>query len=512
MFTVNMSFTNTMRYVALVTATFAGACRAAMNPANSAATPMVTSDSAAIDSTVRSIFALDVSPGIGVVVVRDTSIIYAAGLGYADVETRRAFTPTTEFYIASTTKSFTGLAAAILDGEGRFQLHAPLSTYLPKLALHAPLRADSISILSLLTHTHGISGDGPVTTRLAFTGEYSGDAQLIALLASHKPAARGRAYQYGNIGYNVATLAMDAATGRSWRAVLDQRIFRPLGMHNTSTYISAFPTNRYAMPYTLTRHGFERARFGKFDENMQSAGGIVTTPADMGRWLAANISNGWIDGHHAIPAEAFEKAHHNYLDLDIRAQGEHQVGYALGWRVVDTGRDTMLVHGGGFAGFATYMSFIPQQRIGVAVMANNSEIGSVAVSIIADAIYRTIGSGHSIEPDSLEALRAAVANAKTRYDAELARRAARPQDLPLPLDAYAGSYTNPDWGTLTLSVINGKLVVRMGRAESVVEAFDASRNLLRVELFGNGEVVTPQVEDGRVVTLELSGAKYSRVP
>jgi CubicO group peptidase (beta-lactamase class C family) len=508
----NMPFTNIMRYIALATATFASACGAAMSTAKSTATPRLSADSAAIDSTVRDIFALDVSPGIGVVVVRDTSIIYAKGLGYADVEARRPFTPTTEFYIASTTKSFTGLAAAILDGEGRFQLHAPLSTYLPNLTLHAPLRADSISILSLLTHTHGISGDGPVTNRLAYTGEYSGDAQLITLLASHEPAAHGRAYQYGNIGYNVAALAMDAATGESWRAVLDQRVFRPLGMHSTSTYVSAFPADTYAMPYTLTRQGFERTRFGKFDENMQSAGGIVTTPIDMGRWLIANIGNGWIDGHQVIPAEAFEKAHHNYLDLDIHAQGEHQIGYALGWRVVDTGRDTMLVHGGGFKGFATYMSFVPKQGIGVAVMANNSEVGNVAVSIIANAIYRTIASGRPMESDSLTALRADVSNAKARYNAELSRRAARPQNLPLPLDAYAGSYANADWGTLTLSVINGKLVARMGRAESAVEAFDASRNLLRFELFGNGEVVTPHVEDGRVVALEMSGAKYSRVP
>lgn len=508
----NSQFTNIMRCVVLAAAISASACGAAMSTAKSAATPRLSSDSAAIDSTVRDIFALDVSPGIGVVVVRDTSVIYVAGLGYADVEARRPFTPTTEFYIASTTKSFTGLAAAILDGEGRFQLRAPLSKYLPMLALHAPLRADSINILSLLTHTHGISGDGPVTTRLAFTGEYSGDAQLIALLASHEPAATGHAYQYGNIGYNVATLAMDAATGESWRTVLDQRIFRPLGMHNTSTYISAFSTDRYAMPYTLTRHGFERTRFGKFDENMQSAGGIVTTPVDMGRWLIANISNGRIDGHQAISAEAFEKAHHNYLDLDIHAHGEHQIGYALGWRVVDTGRDTMLVHGGGFTGFATYMSFIPRQRIGVAVMANNSEIGNVAVSVIADAIYNTIASGRPIEPDSLAALRASVTNAKTLYNAELARRAARPQALPLPLDAYVGTYANLDWGTLTLSVINGKLAARMGRAESAIETFDASRNLLRGELFGSGEVITPQVEDGRVVALEMSGATYSRVP
>lgn len=508
-----MRFTNITSPVVLAAATLTSACTTSMNTTS---TPKLSAESAAIDSTVRSIFALDIAPGISVVVARDTSIIYVAGMGYADVEARRPFTPATEFYIASTTKSFTGLAAAILDGEGRFRLAAPLSAYLPTVKLHPPLRADSITILSLLTHTHGIDGDGPVTARLAFTGDYRDDAQLTGLLALHVPAAHGREYKYGNVGYNVAALAMDAATGESWRTTLERLIFRPLGMHNTSTYISAFPTDRYAMPYTLTQSGFERARFGKFDENMQSAGGMVTTPADMGRWLLANINDGHIDGRQAIPAAAFEKAHRNYLDLDIKAHGQRQIGYALGWRVVDVGRDTLLVQGGGFNGFATHMSFIPghipRQRVGVAVMANNNELGQVAVDMIANAIYGTIASGRPIEPHSLATLRGRVADARKHFQADLARRAARPQNLPLPLDAYAGTYANQAWGTLTVSVTDDKLRARMGRAESAVEALDASKNLLRFALFGNGEVVTPQVADGRVVALKMSGVTYSRVP
>lgn len=334
----NVSFTRSARCALFAATTFISACGAAMINTTPAAKLEVASGSAAIDTTVRSIMAIDVSPGIAVVAVRGTSIIYAQGVGYADLETRSPFTNTTELYIASTTKSFTGLAAAILDGEGRLLLNEPVTKYLPALTLHAPLRADSISMLSLLTHTHGISGDGPVTTRLAYTGDYSGDSELVALFASHKPATRGHTYQYSNIGYNIAALAMDAAADKSWRTVLDQRIFKPLGMHNTSTYISAFPRDRYAMPYAWTRNGFERIRFGKFDNNMQSAGGIVTTPADMGRWLIANINNGWIDEHQAIRDDAFKKAHRNYVKLDLHSHGEHQIGYTLGWRVAEARR------------------------------------------------------------------------------------------------------------------------------------------------------------------------------
>src|SRR6185312_4902208 len=112
----------------------------------------------------------------------------------------------------------------------------------------------------------------------------------------------------------------------------------------TSTYVSAFPAAQYAMPYVMTPTGFERVRVGKFDDNMQSAGGIVSTPADMGRWLIANINDGRIDGHQIIPASAFALAHRNYLKLDMPSHGLRQIGYALGWQVLEAGRDTILAH------------------------------------------------------------------------------------------------------------------------------------------------------------------------
>src|SRR5690242_10678830 len=92
-----------------------------------------------LDSVMNALMAMDLSPGAGIVVVRDTQVVYMKGFGFADVAAKRAFTPETEFYIASTTKSFTGLAASILDKKGTFKLDAPLHQYLPALNLKAPM-------------------------------------------------------------------------------------------------------------------------------------------------------------------------------------------------------------------------------------------------------------------------------------------------------------------------------------------------------------------------------------
>jgi CubicO group peptidase (beta-lactamase class C family) len=237
-----------------------------------------------LEPFIAEAFAVDLSPGMAVAVIQGRDVVYAQGFGYADLATQRRVTPETMFYIASTTKSFTAFAAALLHARGKLDLDAPVSRYLPDLKLQAPLSADSISMRALLTHTHGIDNNGPVVFRTAFSGVYT-NAQLIELLRAHGPAENGRDFRYGNIGYNVAGLAMDAALGRSWKDVLQQEIFKPLGMENTNGYISKVDKHRLAMPYAAEEKGYRPLPYAKSDANMHAAGGHVSTVFDLAEWL-----------------------------------------------------------------------------------------------------------------------------------------------------------------------------------------------------------------------------------
>ena len=464
-----------------------------------------------IDTVVARFAGLNGSPGIGVVVVRDTQIIYLKGVGYADAERRLPFGRTTEFYIASTTKSFTGLAASILAQRGVWSLDAPVSRYLPQLRLKAPLDPDSITIRSLLTHTHGIAS-GVVDTRLAFTGEYESDAELISLLAEHAALSTGRAYSYSNLGYNVATLAMDAVTRRSWKDVLQDELFTPLKMTHTTAYVSHVPRATIAVPYRATPSGFAAIRFGKTDANMQSAGGLLTTLGDMGIWLELNLNDGRIDGRQVIPAAAVREAHKLLAPAQGRGRPWQQVGYGLGWQLSLRGSDTLFVHGGGFAGYATHMSFLPSASAGVSAMANNSEIGGGLVDLLASAIYDVLQGKPPVTRDSIAVLASFIQKGREGMAAELARRAARPQTLPFPLRAYVGTYRNPSLGTVQISEANGRLEARFGAAWSAVETYDATKNQLRVEPFGSGEVVTVTMEHDRAATLKMGPFVFTRVP
>jgi CubicO group peptidase (beta-lactamase class C family) len=469
-----------------------------------------SSSTSGLDSTLSQLFALDLAPGMSVAVVRDTQVIYAKGFGWADVESKRPVTPETIFYIASTTKSFTGLAAVLLDAQGRLDLDAPLSRYLPTAKLQAPLDPDSITLRALLSHTHGIDNDGPIVFRTAYSGEHTND-RLLALLASHPAAKTGRDYVYGNIGYNVAGLAMDATLGHSWRDLLERTIFQPLGMRSTTAYVSRMPRDRLAQPYRREPTGFARAPYNKTDANMQAAGGLVSTAADMARWLEAHINEGVVDGRRVFPATAIAETHRRQAVVRANMRGLAVHGYGFGWQIGTLGADTLLAHGGGFLGFSTSMSFMPQRRIGVIVMTNENGTGSVLAELAARAVYSRLIHGEGFSPDSLARLRTEAEGFRDRVAADRARRAARPQTLPLPLEAYAGTYENELYGRIVFTVVNGKLEARAGAAWSAVEVFDGAQNALRVELTGSGQVARVAVENGRAVSVEIGGVVFRRV-
>jgi len=374
------------------------------------------------------------------------------------------------------------------------------------------MNADSITIRSLITHTHGIGNNGPLTLRLAYTGEYKDDADLVKWLEMHNAAQTGRAFSYGNIGYNVAALAMDAATKKSWKDVLQSEIFTPLGMKHTSAYVSKFKRDDLATPYQYTLTGWTERPYGKTDATMQSAGGMITTLRDEATWLEAHINNGKIDGRQILPASAFVEAHTNQAPaVNNRTPFGTQIGYGFGWNINVVGNDTLLIHGGGFPGFATHMSFVPSRRIGIVAFANNDALGNMLVDIGAMLVYQALTDGAIKPPVPPEQLSNVINQQREGVKADLQRRASRPQQLQFPLSAYTGVYENPVMGRLRLDEVNGKLEAHLGDAWSAIEVFDNTKNLLRIALFGSGEVVTVTMADGKATALTFGGNEYKRV-
>lgn len=467
-----------------------------------------------IEGFVESAMSLDAAPGMAIAVVRGDETLYLGGFGFADLETRRPVDEETVFYIASSTKSFTALAAAILHERGELDLDASLSSYLPSVRLADGLDADEITLRDLLTHTHGIGNTGPVTFRLAYSGDHTHD-RLVELLESHAPAETGREFRYGNIGYNVAALAMDETLGVHWKDVLEREIFGPLGMRSTTGYVSRIDEGRLAMPYGADLEGWRRLPYTKGDANMQSAGGLVTTAADAARWLRAQINAGRLDGERILDPEAIAATHRPEATQDGSFGPFERTGYGLGWQTGRYDDDSFTHHFGGFSGFHSHISFMPEHDIGVAILLNTS--APPMANLVATYLYDVLRGVPDVEAKyeaELEAAREQVAELRDDIRADRERRAGRPQDLPYPLEAYAGAYENEELGRFELELVDGRFEARMGLVRSDVEVYDNERNILRVELTGGGSVVPVRFDDGAgpATAIEWLGRRFERVP
>jgi CubicO group peptidase (beta-lactamase class C family) len=223
--------------------------------ASAAATPLAAQgagSAAALSRYIDTVFAAGAAAGMSVAIVQGDSILLVRALGTADMATGRPVTERTRFLTASTSKALAALASVILDEQGAVDLDATLAQLLPDAQLDTALAADEITLRDLLAMRGGIAQEGPVVLRTAFTGEFD-TPTLLRLLRHHPPSGAGRAFEYGNLGYNIAGLALERATGRRWQDLVARSVIEPLGMRETVSRVSAVPKDQLAMPHAMER-------------------------------------------------------------------------------------------------------------------------------------------------------------------------------------------------------------------------------------------------------------------
>jgi CubicO group peptidase (beta-lactamase class C family) len=494
-----------------------GGCRAvqpglSQSQASRAATYAETAE---IGRRVQAIMArMPDVPSVAVAVVRGSDIVYLGAAGRRDREARLPAAPVTPYYLASTTKSFTAMAASLLAAAGQLDLDAPLSRYLPDAHLPPARPADSVTVRQLLTHTMGLRNDA-IVIRTAYTGEHSPD-QLIALLAKSEVA--DRAFHYDNLGYVVTSLVLSRVAGQPWQRILDSTLFRPLGMTRTSAYMSQATRWGLAVPYWAGADSSpRRLPLTKTDATMHAAGGMVSTAADLARWLEANLNEGRVDGVPVLDPGAVREAHRLQVRLPEPADfgAFRRFGYGLGWYWGLYDSDTVLHQFGEYAGARAHVSFMPSRKLGVVVLLNASGPAASVADLVATSVYDVMlakpDAGTRFDSLVTEATRQ-LEQAKNDWARSRAELAARPSTLGHPLGSYAGSYRSEELGVMRLRVERDRLRLTLGRLDAVAGCY-TKPEAVRVEFDpGSGEVVKLYHGTTHVDSLTYNGYVFRRLP
>lgn len=470
---------------------------------------------AEVDRFGRALVEAGLIPGMSIGVAIGDWVVHVNGFGIADMTAGRPVTGDTPFYIASTTKSLTALAAILAVERGDVDLDAPMVRYLPRARLPEGVARESIRVRDLVTLTHGLAGSGPVVLRTAYTGQFTTE-QLLDLLRHHRPTGDQGTFSYNNLGYNLLGLVLESVYEESWKDVVDRLVLEPLGMSQTTARLSTLPPDVIAMPHAWTPNGFAPAGLDKADANLHAAGGHFASARDLTRYVAAHLGDGVVEGRRALPAAPVRAARATQVPQNRRFGPYRRIGWGYGLDIALYDGDTLVSRFGSFGGYRSHVSFMPAHDIGVVVLVNGGGPAFDVADLMANYIYdRLLGK------PGLEARYASHTDSIARWAAgnkrdlaeHLEERRSRLAPLPYPLEHYAGTYESPLLGRLEWRVVAGGLEMRLGVVRSRAEVFDAERNAVRVEVGGGGQVVTFAFAQGggpaRAVT--LADAEFVRV-
>jgi D-alanyl-D-alanine carboxypeptidase len=282
------------------------------------------------------------SPGV-IALVNDGHAVRLHAAGVADTGDGRALRPSDRFRAASITKSFVATVALQLVGEGKLSLTDTVERRLPGILPYG----DQVTLRQLLNHTSGVP---QMHKSVAALEQYTGDVtrswaprELVALVAEQKPDfPAGSSWRYSDTGYVLAGLMIERATRESLGHELEQRIFEPLHLRNTS-----FPINASAIRGQPRER--LRAAAGKLTDVTElnpsgawAAGALVSTASDI-----AHFWRGLLGGKLLDPAQL------DAMKSTVPMEKGYPATYGLGIMKFDSACGAVWGNGGDIAGYSS---------------------------------------------------------------------------------------------------------------------------------------------------------------
>lgn len=312
-----------------------------------------------LDAVLAPLFPAD-QPGAAVLVKKGDQVLLRKGYGMADLEQAIPMRPEAVFRIGSITKQLTAAGIVLLADERKLSLQDDVRKHLPQL----PDRGAKITIEHLLTHTSGIPS---YTDQPSFRKRSREDLSHDELLGLIKDVPLdfqpGQRWKYSNSGYYLLGMVIEKVSAKSYREFMEERVFRPLGMRNTT-----YGDDDRVIPGRI--RGYQRpggpapgARARNADlMSMKppfAAGALVSTVDDLAVWDAA------ITAGKLLKPQSWAR-----VFTAAKLKDGSATTYGHGWALGAYQGSPTQAHGGGIPGFNTEILRLPRERVVVVILCN----------------------------------------------------------------------------------------------------------------------------------------------
>lgn len=389
-------------------------------------------------------------PGLALGIVKDGKVIYAKGYGFRDVEHKLPVRTDTLFPIGSISKSFTSLAFAMLNDEGKVDWDKPIRTYLLEFQLYDPVASERATPRDLFSHRTGL----PRHDIVWYSSDFS-RADMVSRLKYLKPTKDFRsAYQYNNLTIMTMGYLEGKLTGLGWEGTIRERIFTPLGMtHSDLSVEDIEKTDNHALPYELKKEVVTQVPFHNIDA-IGPAGSINSSIADMSHYLTFQLGDGKCDGKQLVSESNLRLMHSPQTTMpDLPpAFSFPELGhfsYGLTWVVTAYRGHNLVWHNGGIDGFYALLSLLPDDHMGVVILTNMP--GQPTPEILAYNVYdRLLGLD---QIPWLTRFKDVEAKRKKQEEESKKSKTSDKKTGTQPshdLKDYAGNYENPGYGVIKI--------------------------------------------------------------
>ena len=326
-------------------------------------------------------------PGVSAAILFADGSSWEGTSGLADVDAGRAVTPDTEFAVASISKTFLAALILVLADEDQIDLEAPVTTYLPDLAIDP-----AITVHQLLDHTSGLHDyfyDPDIDKALLADRTRAWTAQ-DALAYVGKPYFKpGKGWHYSNTNYVVLGMLAEAVGKAPLAEQLHARFLTPLGLDHTHYQGVDDPLGPLARAYRFNgpelgeppvalTDGTDIVPFTSVVTAAGSAGSIASTAEDLATWAKA------LYGGHVLPPATLAAM---IADAEITAPFKPSIPYGLGVQEATIDGRPTLGHSGRLLGSRTVVRWLPGEGMAIAVLTNQSRNDP---NLVARALLRVV--------------------------------------------------------------------------------------------------------------------------
>ena len=331
----------------------------------------------------------DTTSSLSAIVISGNKILWSRAYGKADNEKKADATAGTVYRVGSISKTFTAYLMLLLVQDGVIRMDDPVANYLPEI--RQLKRKDTndtteITFRELASHTGGLAMEPGLWGAAAGPIDGWETKVLNSIPTTEVTFPPGTKFSYSNIGFGILGLALCRAAHKPFIRMVEDSIFKPMGMTSSFYVIPAGFEDRVAVGYHRN-NAFEppsgalaRAEYAGRGYKVPN-GGIFTTPGDLARLVMAQYSD----------SDRLAKKYREMMQT-IQTPEPRDKGYGFGLFVINTGNGVKLIgHEGIVAGYYACMFFNPAAKVGAIVLRNRDyDVGKLPfhVSAVVEGLSR----------------------------------------------------------------------------------------------------------------------------